>query len=193
MRNVSLGELINHPKASITKLKSNEHSSFLAGVSYYPRVAPRQFVTSQFSRITYPLNTLIFVAIPYLSIESAASALSRKEHPSLPNNNHLQDGVAERLTAYYMVDGHAKGRSFSNSSLSLFEYRFPSEDSPAAFNEWERVSNTETEGKPIVVHQVWLTALDDGSLLALNFFLFSCFIFSPLHHCRDNCGVQIPE
>jgi hypothetical protein len=118
------------------------------------------------------------------------SALFRKEHPPLPDNSHLEDGVAERLTAYYMVDGHAKGRVFSNSSLSLFEYKFPSESSKTTFNDWEKVSYAETGGKPMVVHQVWLTALDDGLFFIFKYFSPFAFIFSPdLRPRRDNRSI----
>lgn len=65
----------------MTKVKTNEHSSFLTGVSYYPRVPPRRLVSSSGRKIIYLPGTMIFIAIPYLGLESTTSALFRRNRP----------------------------------------------------------------------------------------------------------------
>lgn len=115
---------------------------------------------------------MLFVAIPYLGVELAQRAIFRREYQPLLEDNNFLGGAAERLTAYSIVDGHAKG-PFSNSSLSLFEYRFPSEGDTADFNDLEKISHAETKGEPTVVHQVWLAVLNDSLSSTLEYFLFS--------------------
>lgn len=182
MKGVSLEKLVNDPKAAITKIKSNGHSSFLSGVAHYPNLPPRHRVAQQYPKVFYRKGTLLFVAIPYLGQEPVSTAHFREEPSPLPNNIHkegLCNKVAEKLTAYHAVDNYPEDSS-SNSSLSLFQYKFPFQPDMGVFNRFRTVLNADgqqtTAGTDerqatldidkkeelIAVHQIIFMVLDDG-------------------------------
>lgn len=194
MKNVPLASLINDTK-SMTKVKTNEHSSFLTGVSYYPSAPPRRLVSSSGRKIIYRPGTMVFIAIPYLGLESIASAhfrrnqsLSRSGSPPpqvettllqsetpLPQSEtgQTQDktakNMAERLTGYHVVDNLATA---CNSSLSLLEYRYSSKPNITASEMWRNAVG-ETRSKLPVVHQMWFMVFDDSSFI-ISSSLFAC-------------------
>lgn len=163
MRGISLEELVNDPKAGITKIKYDKHSAFLTGVALCPSIP----------RAAHRNSTFLFVAIPYLGQEPKSSASFRKDPPvPVPNPNSIPrlERVAEKLTAYPIVDGDT-GRHFSNSSLSLFQYKFPLRSDTKVFDkwqtaldgeEWHTTEDSRTEGDLIVVHQALFMVFDDG-------------------------------
>lgn len=172
MKNVPLGRLINDPKAAMTKVKANEHSSFLTGVSYYPSIPPRRLVSSRIEgrKIFYHPDTMIFISIPYLGLESNASALLRgKSAPPPPPGveqtpDEMAKNMAKRLTGYHVVDNLATGGLSCNSSLSLLEHRYSSPDI-ATSDMWRKAWGETREERP-VVHQMWFMVFDRGSFIA---------------------------
>lgn len=187
MKNVPLASLINDAK-SMTKVKTNEYSSFLTGVSYYPSAPPRRLVSSSGRKIIYRPGTMVFIAIPYLGLESIASAhfrrnqsLSQSGSPPpqvetpLPQSEtgQTQDktakNMAERLTGYHVVDNLATA---CNSSLSLLEYRYSSKPNITASEMWRNAAG-ETRSKLPVVHQMWFMVFDDSSSI-ISSSLFAC-------------------
>lgn len=178
MRGISLEELISDPKAGITKIKYDKNSAFLTGVAHYPNLP----------RAAHRNGTLLVVAIPYLGQEPKSSASFRKEPPvPIPTTNSSPrlEKVAEKLTAYPIVDN---GQSFSNSSLSLFQYKFPLQSDTKPFDKWQTVldadewhtmEDAKTERELIVVHQALFMVFDDG----LFFFLVIwCFAVGSIAH-----------
>lgn len=181
----------------MTKVKTNEYSSFLTGVSYYPRVPPRRLVSSSGRKIIYRPGTMVFIAIPYLGLESIASARFRRNQSSgtplpqletpLPQSEtgQTQDkttakSMAERLTGYHVVDNLT---TTCNSSLSLLEYRYSSKPDITASDMW-RNSAGETRSKLPVVHQMWFMVFDDSS------FIISSSLFACLLACSDAALLQ---
>lgn len=162
MRGISLEELTNDPKAGITKIRYDKHSAFLTGVAL-----------PSLSRVAHRNSALLLVAIPYLGQEPKSSASFRKEPPvPIPNPNNIPrlERVAEKLTAYPIVDGD-NGRPLSNSTLSLFQYKFPLRSDTKVFDKWQTVldgkewhttEDSKTEGELIVVHQALFMVFDDG-------------------------------
>lgn len=198
MKGISLEELINGPKASITKIQSDRHSPFLTGVAHYPNLPPRLPVAQDYPRVSYRSGTLLFVAIPYFGRESKSSASFRKEPPiqiQIPESRSQQEKAAEKLTAYPIVDGD-NGRPSSISSLSLFQYKFPLQPDTKVFDKWQTVLDAEecqtaegidAEGELIVVHQALFMVFDDG----LFFFLVSSSFYMLTFLLSDNRSVQV--
>lgn len=149
------------------KVKSNQDSTFLRGVTYHPNVPPKQIVSLRHPGLTYPSGTSLFVAIPYLGQETLAAANFRKSPPLLSNDNYTQDGVAGRLTAYHTVDNNVEDKPSSNSTLNLLEYKFPSQSGKPAFEKWQEALEIEAResSRLTVVHQAWFMVIDDGMLI----------------------------
>lgn len=180
MKGVSLEELVNSPRAAITKIQSDRQSPFLTGVTHYPNLPPRLPVAQDYPRVSYRNGTLLFVAIPYFGRESKSSASFRRDPPiqiPIPDSRSQQERDAEKMTAYPIVDGD-NGRPSSVSSLSLFQYKFPLQSDTKVFDKWQTMfdaeecqtaGGTEIEEELIVVHQALFMVLDDG----LFFFLVS--------------------
>lgn len=157
----------------MTKVKTNEHSSFLTGISYYPSIPPRRLVSSREGgrKIFYHPDTMIFISIPYLGLESKASALLRRKSPlrkksALPQLGieQTQDEMAERLTGYHVIDNLTAGELPCNSSLSLLEHRYPSQPDIATSDVWRKAWGETREKRP-VVHQMWFMVFDHGSFI----------------------------
>lgn len=192
MRGISLEELISDPKAGITKIKYDKRSAFLTGVAHYPNLP----------RVAYKNGTLLVVAIPYLGQEPKSSASFRKEPPvPIPttNNTPRLEKMAEKLTAYPIVDGD-NGQSFSNSSLSLFQYKFPLQSDTKSFDKWQTVldadewhtmEDAKTERELVVVHQALFMVFDDGSSL---FLVIWCHLdCSPFHLTATIAAFRTPN
>lgn len=190
MRGISLEELTNDPKAGITKIKYDKHSAFLTGVAL-----------PSLSRVAHRNSALLLVAIPYLGQESKSSASFRKEPPvPIPNPNNIPqlEKVAEKLTAYPIVDGD-NGRPFSNSTLSLFQYKFPLRSDTKVFDKWQTVldgeewhttEDSKTEGDLIVVHQALFMVFDDGLFSSLVRYHLNC---SPCHLTETIAAFRAPN
>lgn len=174
MKGKSLEELISDPKAGITKIKYDKHSAFLTGVAHYQNLP----------RVAFCTGTLSVVAIPYLGQEPKSSASFRKEPPiPIPttNNSPRLEKMAEKLTAYPIADGD-NIHSFSNSSLSLFQYKFPLQSDTKLFDKWQTVldadewhtmGDSKTERELIVVHQALFMVLDNGLFFFLVIWCFT--------------------
>lgn len=159
MKGVSLEDLIDNSETAIEKVKSSPKSTFLKGITFYPNVPPKQFVSPV--RSYYSRDTLIFVAIPYLRQETLSRALFRKKLQPLPEN-HPKDGTAKSLTAYQFVDTDETDTPSSSSSLSLLEYKFPSKTGTDGLGELQKVLEDESEGELTMVHQAWFMVFDNG-------------------------------
>lgn len=179
-KGISLEELISSPKATITKIQSDKRSAFLMGVAHYPNLPPRLPVAQDYPRVSYRNGTLLFVAIPYFGRETKSSMSFRREPTQIqiPDDRSQQEIIAEKLTAYPIVDGY-NGQPPTNSSLSLFQYKFPLQSDTKVFEKWQTVldaeeGGTEAEGELIVIHQALFMVFDNGLFfLVSNSFLLA--------------------
>lgn len=170
---LSLDELINSSKT--TAIKHSKRSKFLTGVSHHPRVFyPVYSSNPKLPNISSKPKTLLFVSIPYLGHEPLRSAYIRRNPPPDTYDDSSQDMVdpeIKRLTAYHQLDSLRAGLDGEpswNSSLSLFEYRFPSQSDTMVFDERQTVLNMGgANEEAVVVHQAWFMVFDNGLLLDL--------------------------
>lgn len=130
-------------------------------------------------KLIYRPDTMIFISLPYLSLESNASALLRRKSAPPPQSgigqtpDEMVKNMAKRLTGYHVVDNLATGGLPCNSSLSLLEHRYSSQpDIDITMSDIWRKAWGGTRKEQPVVHQMWFMVLDCGSFIASS----PCFL-----------------